>query len=144
MADFLDIGNKLFVTMIAINFLLIGFGGYQVQPFLEVYVPDQNVTSESITGSQLNLQADPTVEPTGTDTIFDFVVETVGIHVPNVINLLKGMLFGFVDVAEFLHFPNEIMLAMVYPIAIFMFFYTIIFLANLGNLIFRGGGGGNI
>lgn len=144
MADFLSIGNKLFVMMLIINFFFMAFGGYERQPFLLDFVPDQVISSQSITGSQVTIIGDPTSTSASSDTIFDFAVETVGAFLPGLLNLLDGILFSFVNIALLLHFPNEIMISVIYPLSLFMLFYTVIFVANLANLIFRGGGGGQI
>lgn len=141
MAELSEIGGILFVTMIFTNFFFVGFAGYEVQPEFSTFVNDQNVTANSTLDGQFSINESTISTSQGSSLNFDFVVQSIGGTIIGVLGLVYAGLFAFADIANQLKVPNSIMIAVVYPLQIFMFVYGALVAGKLKNLIFGGGSG---
>lgn len=142
MADFNDIGNKLFVTMLCVNVFLAMFAAHQLAPTQSAFI-DGNVTTytpSGVLGTQPDVSSDALVKVTGSTELQDVSIETIGQIFDTLKNSIKAALFGFVDFAN-LYLPPIIGFPITVIFSTFMAFYTVVFIANIFNLIFRGQGG---
>lgn len=141
MADFGNTGHFLFITIISLQFFMVGFGGYDIQPQFSEVAPDEIVTSDSVGGTQLELSNEVVSQSSSEENIFAVAADTIGDKVPSIIGFLSALPFLLVDIGNYLNFPNSIML-IVYALNIFELIYASLFAVTLFNTLLGGGSGG--
>lgn len=140
MTDLSSVGSKIFVTMLVVNVFLSVFASYQLSPTISDFGGDSNNTPDSVLANSPSISDEALSYETSSTDIIDVVTQFVGVAFNTLKNVLGAALFGFTDFAQ-LYLPPIIRQPVIIIFGTFMAFYSVIFTANLFNLVFRGQGG---
>lgn len=145
MASLTEVGTYVFVSLLFVNFFLMGFGYVATTgTYTGDLAGDVNYSASSSQKGLLDVSSNTLVADPNSANPLDWILEAIGGTIKPLIDLLNGSLGAFADAADQMNFPEEIKIAVIWPLKIFMYLYSILLIASIGNLIFRGGSSAGI
>lgn len=127
MATFEELGTGLTIALIVINLFLTGFGGQVLSPSLNKFVPDQNITSNSVTNLQYTINSNGYAVPTPSQLTNnnDPFAQEASLITGDTVTFIQGLLFGITIFAIKAGAPQGWLLGIIIPLNIIMILYIV-------------------
>lgn len=136
MASFEELGTGLFIMVLVINLFLAGFGGVETPKTLEKFIPDGNITDQTVLNPQYNIQTGAYAIPTSTQFTAnnDPFGATVSLITQDAYSIIQTVLFGITIFAINIGAPQAILIAIIAPINIIFILYLAEYIVNKSPL----------
>lgn len=136
MAGFEEIGTGLFIMVLVINLFLAGFGNVEPPKTLEKFIPDGNITEQSVLNQQYNIQTGSYATPATTSltTNNDPFGATVSFITGDAYTIIQTILFGITIFAIKVGAPQAILIAFIAPMNVIFILYLAEYIVNKSPL----------